>query len=186
MRALKIIILIIVAIFVLLLIIGLFLPKNVHVESSTTINAPAKVVFNQVNHLKNWSNWSPFLEEYPEMIQTYEGPAEGVNASYLWSMKSDSGKLTIIESIPYERIVNDLNFYENGQAKGSWTFEETDQRTKVAWGFSLEELSYPLEVYMGALIKVSMKPAQEKGLSNLKDYCENLPAETTEITITEK
>lgn len=185
MRALKIILWIILAIIVLLLIIGLFLPKNVQVESSKTINAPAKVIFNQVNTLQNWSNWSPFLQEFPDMIQTYDGPEQGVGAVYMWKMVSDSGKLTIMESVPFVKIVNDLDFYANGKAVGSWTFQEKEDGTQVTWKIELNELSYPVEVYMGALINLSMKPSMALGLSNLKDYCENLPEETYEVVITE-
>lgn len=178
MRALKVIILIIVAIVVLLLIIGLFLPKNVHIEGTTTINAPAKIIFNQVNHLQNWANWSPFREEDPDMIESYEGPSEGVGAIYKWTMQGDTGKLTIMESVPYEKIVNDLNFYERGGATGTWTFEETDEGTKVVWSMDIKDLSYPVEVYYGILMDMAMKPYFDKGLSNLKEYCENLPEES--------
>jgi len=178
MKALKVILLIIVAIVVLLLIIGLFLPKNVHIESSTTIDAPAKVAFKQVNNLSSWVNWSPWIEEDPDIIETYEGPVEGVGAMYLWEMGGgEKGQLTIRESKPYEKIVNDLDFYEQGSAVGTWTFEETDGVTTVTWGMDMKDFSYPVEVYMGVLMDMMMKPYFEKGLSNLKEYCENLPEE---------
>lgn len=185
MKALKIIILIIVAIVVLLLIVGLFLPKNVHVESSINIDAPAKVIFNQVNNLKSWDNWSPFLEDDPNMITTYEGPEEGVGAKSLWDMEDGSGNLTIVESIPYKKISTDLIFDGEGEARGSLSFEETDEGVKVIWNFDMDNLSYPLEVYMGCVMDVMMKPYLEKGLSNLKEYCENLPASDMEVEITE-
>ena len=185
MKALKIIILIIVAIVVLLLIVGLFLPKNVHTESSISIDAPAKVIFKQVNHLKSWDNWSPFLEDDPNMVTTYEGPEEGVGAKSLWDMEDGSGNLTIVESIPYEKISTDLVFNGEGEASGSFLFKEMDEGIKVIWTFDMDNLAYPFEVYMGCVMDVMMKQYLEKGLLNLKEYCENLPDIDMEVEITE-
>ena len=39
-----------------------FISGDVHVERSATINAPADVIFQQVNVLTNWVNWSPWSE----------------------------------------------------------------------------------------------------------------------------
>ncbi len=178
MKALKVILLVILAIVVLLLIVGLFLPKSAHVEGSTTIDAPAKIVFKQVNHLKSWDNWSPWIEEDPNMIETFEGPEEGVGAMYLWEMGGgERGKLTIMESIPYEKIVNELDFYDQGRATDSWTFVEGDDGTKVTWVMNMSGFSYPFEVYFGLILDVMMKPYFDKGLSNLKEFCESIPEE---------
>jgi hypothetical protein len=40
------------------LILALFAPSNVRVERTAMINAPAAIVFDQVNTLQHWKAWS--------------------------------------------------------------------------------------------------------------------------------
>ena len=48
----------ILGIIALSVAVGFLMPGTTHIERAIDINVPAVDVFNQVNELKNWSNWS--------------------------------------------------------------------------------------------------------------------------------
>ena len=78
MRVLKIIVLVIIALSVLVFGIGAFLSKDFRVERSIEIAAAPEVVFDEINSLKKWNAWSPWLARDPSIQNTYDGPDPGV------------------------------------------------------------------------------------------------------------
>src|ERR1051325_293703 len=99
MKILKKIGIAILSLIVLLVVISFFLPGNMNVERSVVINAPAPVVFDQVNTLKNWEQWSPWQMMDSTMKITYSGPASGKGAGYSWTSKDMGvGTMTLTES----------------------------------------------------------------------------------------
>ena len=64
-------------------------PADFQVIRSTSITAPAEVVFGQVNDLKKWEAWNPWGKIDPAMKLTYEGPTAGVGAVYAWAGNND-------------------------------------------------------------------------------------------------
>src|SRR4051812_25279961 len=91
---------------VLVLAIGGFLayaatrPDTYRVTRSMTIEAPAPVIFSQVDDFKSWAAWSPWDKLDPNMKKTFEGPAEGVGASYSWqgNDKVGKGRMTVTDA----------------------------------------------------------------------------------------
>jgi effector-binding domain-containing protein len=172
MRILKIIVIIILALIAALLIVAAILPKDFHIDSNATIDKNADMVFKEVNNFKNWSAWSPWEAEDPEMTSRYEGPPLGVGAKHIWESETmGDGSQTILESVPYERIVTELDFYERGKSTSYFTFEEIDGKTRVEWGLDTET-SYPFERLMFAAFKGSMEGMFQKGLNSLKEVVE--------------
>ncbi len=176
MKALKVfgfIILILIAIF---LIIPLFLADSVTISSEKTIQAKPAAVFQQVNLLRNWKNWSPF-EADTTMVDTYEGSEAGVGAKRTWSgEKSGNGSLTIIESEPYNMIRTQLEFGDEGSsATGTWNLNETEEGVRVVWAIHIADLRYPFERWYGLMSKSVMKPLMEQGLTTLKTVAEAKP-----------
>ena len=51
-------------------------PDNYRVERSQQIDAPAEVVYAQLDNFKSWAAWSPWEKRDPAMKKTFEGPAE--------------------------------------------------------------------------------------------------------------
>lgn len=159
-----------------LVVISFFLPRLVHVERTANINAPASVVFNQINNLKNWGNWSPWEHKDPEMQKTYSGPESGIGATYAWSSEvRDVGKgsMTISESIENEKVVTELDFMENGKATGGFILTEKEGMTHVVWYFETDLGMNPIARYFGLLMEKFVSPDFDAGLVKLKEYCEN-------------
>src|SRR5437762_2863164 len=87
-------------------------PAHYHVERSATMNAPAVVVFNQVNDFHKWDAWSPWAKIDPNMKTNFDGPPAGNGAIYGWTGNSDvgEGRMTITDSKPSELIKIKLEF----------------------------------------------------------------------------
>lgn len=66
---LGLVIVVVVLVVVFLCIVALQ-PAHYRVERSATINAPATVVFAQVNDFHKWEAWSPWAKLDPAMKQT--------------------------------------------------------------------------------------------------------------------
>src|SRR6184192_2987520 len=80
------------AVIVVVLVVIIALQSSTyHVERSTTINAPASVVFAQVNDFHNWNAWSPWAKMDPAMKQTFEGAPAGTGAIYAWAGNNEVG-----------------------------------------------------------------------------------------------
>jgi effector-binding domain-containing protein/uncharacterized protein YndB with AHSA1/START domain len=177
MKALKVLGVIILVLIAIFLIIPLFLAENVTISSEKVINAKPATVFQQVNTLKNWKNWSPF-ESDSTMIDTYEGPEAGLDAKRSWTGEmAGEGSLTIIKSEPYELIQNKLAFGPGGSGGiGTWKFKETDEGVLVNWSIQITDLKYPVERWYGLMSVSMMRPMMEQGLSTLKEVAEAKPA----------
>jgi effector-binding domain-containing protein len=176
MKALKIIGIILLVIVVLFLGVAVFLPKDVSVKATITMDAPANTIFKQVNTMENWDKWSPFMDEAQGMEITYEGNKTGLGAIQSWKTENEKGSLEIIESIPYKSITTDIDLMPGDDVSGQWTFDEADGQTTVSWGVNFRDLSYPIGRYMGLASKTMMMPYLEKGLENIKKVAEELPA----------
>lgn len=81
---------ILIGIMAILLIIAIFLPSTVKIERSISINAPANVIYKQLNKLKNRDQWSPFIKMDSEATFTHEGSDLGAGAIRTWDGEIES------------------------------------------------------------------------------------------------
>src|SRR5262245_66656606 len=89
----------------LVLVVGVFLiyaatrPGKYHVERSTKMAAPAPVVYAQLEDLRAFVTWAPWVKKEPDMKKTFGGVPKGVGASYAWEgKKMGKGKMVIVET----------------------------------------------------------------------------------------
>ena len=87
-------------------------PAEFRVARTTTVAAPAAVVFANLNDLHRWRDWSPYEGLDPALKRTYGGSPSGVGATYGWegNAKAGAGLMTVTESIPGRRIGIELAF----------------------------------------------------------------------------
>lgn len=174
MRIIKTLGLILIIVLAILLIVPLFFSSTVVTSESIQIQASPKLVFRQVNIIRNWADWSPFEAEDPNIVSNYEGPEMGVGATHVWkSNPLGDGKMTITESNPYAHIKLGLDFYDRGTAANDWLFEESSEGVNVTWSMTFEDLGYPLGRLLGIFMPSMMKTYQVKGLNKLKEITEN-------------
>ena len=100
-------------------------PATFRSERSTTIAARAERIFVLIDDLQSWGSWSPYEKLDPNTKHIFEGPRQGVGASCSWAgnSKVGEGKMTIIESAPYQRIRMRLDFVKpfKGTNQGEFT-----------------------------------------------------------------
>jgi hypothetical protein len=137
---LKKILIVIAVIVVSFVVIVALQPAEFHVARTATLAAPAEVVFAQVNELKKWEAWSPWVKLDPAMKQTYEGPASGTGAISRWAGNSQvgEGSMTITESHPNELIRFNLEFIKPmaGTSTAEFSFKPEGNQTTVTWSMS--------------------------------------------------
>jgi len=171
-------IVVIVAIVALLAGIGMLLPRQVHVERSIVIDAPAATVYVLVDGFKQFNKWSPWAALDPNTTYSWEGPAYGVGAKQSWESdhkKVGSGSQEIIEVRPYEMVKSHLDLGKQRVATAQFTLSPEATGTKVTWGLDSDMGAGPIGRYFGLMMDRMIGADYEKGLAGLKTLAESLP-----------
>ncbi|NVK21174.1 MAG: SRPBCC family protein [Kangiellaceae bacterium] len=177
MKFLKWFFIILATLVAILVIAGFFLPKESHVERSTTINASMDTVFQQVNSFQNFNQWSPWVEKDPNATYTYSGPDAGVGNKMAWASELrevGSGSQEIVES-DYPRHVKTKLYFGDDPNPGYATFtleELGPKQTKLTWSFDADFGSNIVGRYFGLMMDGMLGPEYEKGLAKLKSTLE--------------
>jgi effector-binding domain-containing protein len=184
MKILKRVLLVLLGIIIVLMIIALFLPSDVHVERSIVMKAAPEAAFNQVNTLKNWENWDPWKEKDPKMVVTYSGPESGKGASYSWTSDNHDvgkGKLTIDSSVAASLVNVSMDFKGRGKGKAGFTFVKADSGTKVTWSMD-SHMGWNLPGrYAGLFMDKMLGPDFEHGLAKMKTVAEASPMPASDM-----
>jgi effector-binding domain-containing protein len=132
MRILKILIIA----FLLFVILGALyistLKSSYLIHSSTTINAPISMVYNEVSNLRNWENWGPWFKDDKTVALSFPNLAKGKNAELLWTGKNGSGSIKTLSEILNKEIVQ-LFTFDNNTANMIWSFTPNHNNTAITW-----------------------------------------------------
>lgn len=149
----------------MLAIIGLLLPRNIHVQRSITIARPASLIYATVDSFQLFPQWSPWQHLDPNMHQTTEGAREGVGAKLVWSGndKVGSGTQVITAATPDQSVASDLDFGKMGIAKSTMIMAPQASSTRVTWmldiaGFVVQ----PVEMTAAPILVVAESSAPDK------------------------
>ena len=161
---------------VLALIIALQ-PSHYEIERSTTINAPANIVYDQVNDFHKWEAWSPWAKLDPNMKQEYLGAPVGVGAIYKWAGNNQvgEGKMTITMSIPPNFTRIKLEFIKPFAAISYTDFNFTQQgdQTLVKWKMMGDNNFLGKAFSLVMNMDKTVGPDFERGLAQLKVVSES-------------
>lgn len=180
MKFFKRVVIITLFISIIVFLISLFLPSSLNIKRSVIIDADQEIIFNQVNDLKKWKNWSPWAAKDPSIYNNknaFSGPPLGAGAIFNWESKNEEvgkGNLKIISSEKYQAIETVVNF-GMGPEKGNWNFTEIDEGIETTWGITIDFGFNPISKFFGLFIEGSIAPDFELGLNKLKAVAENLP-----------
>ncbi len=129
-----------VVLVVLLIALAVFVttrPNVFRVQRSATLPAPASAVFPLIDNFRNWTRWSPWEKLDSQLVRAYEGPAAGRGSVYAWkgNKKVGEGRMTIVDSVPNERIKIDLEFIKPFASRNDTIFTLTPAAggTRVDW-----------------------------------------------------
>lgn len=151
-------------------------PAEYRVERSAAIAAPPAAVFAEVNDFRRWAAWSPWEKIDPAMKRTFEGPPSGVGAKYAWAGNKDvgEGRMTIVESVPGERIGIRIEFLKPfaSAADVGFAFAPEAGGTRATWSMRGENdfvgKAFGLAFNMDAMIGADY----ERGLAAMKAVAE--------------
>jgi effector-binding domain-containing protein/uncharacterized protein YndB with AHSA1/START domain len=178
MAILKKILFVLLVILVILLIVAFVLPRNVRVERTVVIDAPAATVFTLVNGYKSFNQWSPWYDRDPGAEYAFEGPEFGVGARMSWSgdpKAVGSGSQEVVESRPFGSVVTRLDFGDEGSGTARFTILPAEDGTQVTWGFETDLGMNPASRYFGLLLPRFIAADYDEGLERLKRLAESLP-----------
>lgn len=151
------------------MIVGLFLPKNTHVERTIFLNVEPAVVFDEVVDFENFVTWNPWSMKDPTIKQWFEGEKISVGSKYLWHGNKQVGKgymeITHIEA--NESVDMDLNFGPSGSAKCGFILVPKDGGTQLTWYFDSAMGNFPLKRIIGVLMDKFIGKDYSQGLENL-------------------
>lgn len=174
----------IVIVLVMFVAIGFFLPREVHVERSVTIDRPTSTVFALVNGYSTFNIWSPWAARDPSAVFDISGPESGLGAHMEWNgdpRLTGKGSQEIIESTPWSLVRSRLSFDQQGEAMAFFSLAELPGGTRITWGFDTDltagqNLAGGLMArYFGLLFDRWIGGDYEVGLTNLKTFAESLP-----------
>jgi uncharacterized protein YndB with AHSA1/START domain len=131
------VLIVLAVIVVLFLVVVATRPADFRITRSATIPAPPAVVFEQVNDLHNWQQWSPWAKLDPDAKVTFDGPTAGNGASFHWAGNSNVGEgtMTLMESQPSELVRFKIDFMRPFVASNvaEFTFKPVGDQTEVTW-----------------------------------------------------
>lgn len=174
MRIFKGILIGIVSIIALLLIVAIFVKKDIKVMREVTINKPENEVFDYLKYLKNQDNFSKWNKMDPGMKKNYTGTDGTVGFISAWESTNDNvgaGEQEIKKITPCERIDIEIRFKKPFETTNQAYFTTAfagENATKVSWGFD-SKMPYPMNL-VNLFMDMDKMVGQDfdEGLANLK------------------
>lgn len=163
-------------------VIGSLLPRSYDFESATVIDAPAATVFEQVNTIKAWQDWSQWSPQQLESLTVeYSGTETGVGAAQKWNDPRGDGKLWITQSVPNQKVAYQLEFagfpemtssiemlpVADGAGQGAETRGDGTQ-TRVVWSSRGTLPGGPFYGFFSPFFATGMKHQYDASLERLK------------------
>ncbi|MCX6210548.1 MAG: SRPBCC family protein [Bacteroidetes bacterium] len=168
----------ILALVILILIIALFMSKDMNVSKQVTINKPLAEVFNYVKYLKHQDEYSKWGTMDSNMKKTYTGTDGTVGFISAWEGNKEvgAGEQEILKIDDGKRIDYALRFIKpfKSNADAFMIFEDAgNNQTKVSWGFK-SQMAYPMNAIC-LFINMEEKVGADfqLGLDKLKKKLEN-------------
>lgn len=178
MRILKTVGIALVLLIALVLILGLFISKDMDYEKTVSINAPIDVVWENVNSLSDLDKWSPWNDRDPNMKKEMSGTDGTVGAKQSWESDAKDvgvGSQTITNINAPNLLETKLKFESprEGEADSDIKLASNGGTTDATWGFHMK-MPYPFNVtriFMN--MDKMMGDDFDKGLGKLKQICES-------------
>jgi uncharacterized protein YndB with AHSA1/START domain len=164
----------VLALVAVLLVVIATRPAAFRIQRTTTIAAPAEVVFAQLDDFHRWASWNPFEKGDTKMRKDYQG-AGGVGSAYHYvSPTAGEGRMTFTELAPHQRVGVRAEFIKPFAATNQVEFilRPAANGVTVTWAMSGNN------PFMGKAISLFMNMDRmvggqfEKGLADLKGLSE--------------
>lgn len=156
-------------------LIGSLLPRSYDFESQVNIVAQPSAVFQKIDSLRNWQDWSaqfnPVAIEGLEI--QYSGPDSGVGAVQTWTDPRGDGKLWITESQPFEHVDYIVVFGDFPEMESRIELSAQGATTQVTWRSKGSLPGGPFYGFFGAFFSTQLKHEYNRSLEKLKALVES-------------
>jgi uncharacterized protein YndB with AHSA1/START domain len=160
-------------------VLSLVLPTRQTIERTTTINAPANIVYDYLTKLENFNQVTVWNKRDSTVKYSKTGTDGTTGAAFAWDGDiaiSGKGKMTITALEPNKKITHALEFTypKKGSANSVFLLNEANGTTTVTWTFEMNtprpwnifNLFYSMDEEMGGdfdeglvRLKKTMEPA---------------------------
>ncbi|MEJ8818822.1 SRPBCC family protein [Lacibacter sp. H407] len=188
MRLIKMFLFVLLGLFGVVTIIGLFIPSSVKISRGIIVNADSTTMYRELSDVKNWNQWLPWITADSGAIVQLSAVTNQPGSFFRWQgvKYNSAGTITIKEINPDEILLlhelKDMN-----DAKGGFRVRSTGAKgevTEVLWYMEYKLRWYPWERFYGIFVDHIIGPAFEKGLEQLKNYAEQQDTDNTTAFIT--
>lgn len=177
MKWLKRLAIVVVVLIVLFVGVAFILPDNYSVKRSVLIKADKEAIHTLVGDLRQWPEWTPWLDMDPTIETTFGEITTGVGAHQSWTGESGGGQLTFTECDLETGVVYDMTFEEDAYASvGRIEYASAAGGVEVKWTMKGDIGMNPFSRYFGALMDWMVGPMFDQGLRQLKSAAEAMPA----------
>lgn len=151
-------------------------PDTYHVERNVTVAAAPADVYPYLNDYTKWAVWNPWGKLDPAMKSANSTNPVGVGAWTTWEGNNEvgSGKMTILESVPDERVKHEVHFLTPFEDTSVSTFsmKAVGDKTTVTWGMDgkMNLMSKTMGLFMS--MEEMIAADFERGLTSLKPLAE--------------
>ncbi len=162
-----------------LLLIGLLLPRRYDVQTEVVIEAPPESVFPMINRLPNWRLWSSWSSEKNSGVEIQYGAVlEGEKATLSWREQRGNGRLWIHRSVLNESIEYTSIFANFPEMETSFRLvPEAEGKTRVIWRSFGKLPNGPFYGWAAMVFSTGLSAQYNRDLTNLKELCEKEFAE---------
>ena len=163
----------------LVIVVGLFLPRTYTIERSIVITASQERIHESCDNLDHWPRWSPWCKADPDLKITLGDVTRGKGAHQSWISKASVGELTFTRSDPAWGVGFDMVF-DKGPTEAICTMRYAPADSggiEVTWVMTGDNGYNLLARYFGLLMDPLMGSMFDEGLVRLKLVAEEAPAE---------
>jgi len=162
------------ALLALLVVVGLFLDDHYRVERSVVIDADPGAIHEVLGDLARWSEWTPWEDEDPSIVNHLGERTTGVGASQTWTANSGDGRLEFTASSPLEGVAFDVWFgNEAAPHESALLYSAAGAATRVTWSMEGDMGTPVIGGYFARLADGMMGPMFERGLEKLRRLVES-------------
>ncbi len=188
MRLIKMFLFVLLGLFAVITIIGLFIPSSVKISRGIIVSADSSKVYKELSDVKNWNKWLPWITADSGAVIQLSPVTDQPGSYFRWEgVKFNSAGTMTIQSIKSNEILVLHELKDMNKAEGGFRIRSTGANnnvTEVLWYMEYKLKWYPWERFYGIFTDQIIGSAFDKGLEQFKNYIEQADENKTSISIT--
>jgi Polyketide cyclase / dehydrase and lipid transport len=158
---------------ILVTLISLLIPSEVHGRRGIVIKADSETIREQIAVFYNWKNWNPEFKANADKL-TYKNVSLGQNPTCNLTVNGRSTNYSITRNnAVFVRVIQQKKGQHDIENTFTFSKDSATGGTYVDWKFIGTLKWYPWEKFAGMFTESMTAPVYEMALENLKQYAES-------------